>query len=228
MLRSEYQDRNSAISISTTGKIEPVAPWTRCWRQAQDTRLPVYWHVRDGTPGLVYKPAKLIAGRGLVQTATGITPMGIKLRAGSMELEVAFIDWLRTQGYNPVDGIDPFFTASEFVRSQLLLIDESEKQALIEETRLHLQRRSSDPVFAGQFPLVYACLNEAGEALRYTVALTLSDESAEWTGRVWNGSDYLGEIQGSGSGPHAHYLELARMHIESQVKRPGAIKHGDR
>ena len=144
--------------------------------------------------------------------------MGTKLKAGSMELEVAFIDWLRMQGYNPADGIDPFFSASDFVRSQLLLIHDSEKEQLAEEARQHLKRRSADPAFAGQFPVVYDCMDEGGRALRYTVALTLSDESADWVGRVWSGNEYLGEVHGSGGGPQAHYLDLARMHIESQIR----------
>ncbi len=154
--------------------------------------------------------------------------MGIKLRAGSMELEAAFIDWLRTQGYNPAEGIDSFFGSSDFVRSQLSLIHESEKRQLTEEVRRHLQHRSSDPTFTGQFPQVYHCTDSEGQAMRYTITLTLSDEGAEWAGRIWSGSDYLGEVHGSGSGPQANYLELARMRIESQIKRPGAIERRER
>lgn len=150
--------------------------------------------------------------------------MSNKLKAGSMELEAAFIEWLRTQGYNPADGIDPFFRASEFVRSQMLMIHESEKEQLAEEARLHLKRRCSDATFAGQFPVVYHCLDDGGQDVRYTVALTLSDEGAEWLARVWNGDAYLGDILGSGSGPHTHYLDLARMHIETQIKRSGVVK----
>lgn len=150
--------------------------------------------------------------------------MSNKLKAGSMEMEAAFIEWLRTQGYNPADGIDPFFRASDFVRSQMLMIHESEKEQLVEEARLHLKRRCGDATFAGQFPLVYHCLDDGGRDVRYTVTLTLSDEDAEWLARVWNSDAYLGEVQGSGSGPHTHYLDLARMHIESQIRRAGAVK----
>ncbi|MGH8025292.1 MAG: hypothetical protein ACREO0_01070 [Pseudoxanthomonas sp.] len=150
--------------------------------------------------------------------------MGVKLKAGSMELETAFIEWLRTQGYNPADGIDPFFSASDFVRSQMLVIHESEKEQLAEEARLHLERRCADPTFAGQFPLVYHCLDNDGHDIRYTVALTLSDEGAEWVARLWNGTAYLGEIPGSGSGLHGNYLDLARTHIESRIKRTGVVK----
>ena len=145
-----------------------------------------------------------------------------------MELETAFIEWLRAQGYNPADGIDPFFSSSDFVRSQMPMIHDSEKEPLAEEARLHLKRRCADSTFAGQFPVVYHCMDEHGQDLRYTVGLTLSDEGAEWTARVWSGGAYLGEIQGSGSGPHANYLELARASIESQVKRTSAIRHQER
>lgn len=154
--------------------------------------------------------------------------MSVKLKAGSMELETAFIEWLRAQGYNPADGIDPFFRASDFVRSQMLMIHESEKEQLAEEARLHLERRCGDATFAGQFPLVYHCLDDDGQDMRYTVTLTLSDEGAEWLGRVWSSDAYLGEVQGSGSGPHTHYLDLARMHIESQIKRASAVRRQER
>jgi hypothetical protein len=150
--------------------------------------------------------------------------MGVKLKAGSMELENAFIEWLRAQGYNPADGIDPFFDESDFVRSQMPMIHESEKQQLAEEARLHLKRRCADPTFAGQFPMVYRCLDEDGQDIRYTVNLTLSDEGAEWVARLWSGAVYLGEIHGSDKGSHAHYLDLARANIESQIKRTSALK----
>ncbi|HZF97473.1 MAG TPA: hypothetical protein VEY92_04400 [Pseudoxanthomonas sp.] len=150
--------------------------------------------------------------------------MAVKLRPGSMELELAYIEWLRAQGYNPLDGMDSFFSESDFVRSQLMMIHESEQQTRAAEAREHLRQRTSDPVFSAQFPMVYSCLDEAGAMLRYTVTLTMSDKGAEWVGRVWNGSEYLGEIRGEGSGPHSNYVELARMHIESQIKCPGVIK----
>lgn len=154
--------------------------------------------------------------------------MGVKLKAGSMELEIAYIEWLRAQGYNPAEGIDSFFSHSEFVRSQLLMIHESEQDQLAEEARLHLVRRTGDPVFSAQFPMVYQCEDEGGRALRYTIMLTISDHGAEWEGRVWSGHDYLGEVHGSGSGPQANYVELARMHIESQIRCPGVVKRRER
>lgn len=149
--------------------------------------------------------------------------MGIKLKAGSMELEVAYIEWLRAQGYNPAEGIDSFFGESEFVHAQLPMIHESEQAQLLEEARLHLKRRSGDSQFTAQFPIVYHCDHEGNHDLRYTVTLAISDEGAKWVGRVWDGSEYLGEITGAGSGPHVNYIELARMHIESQIARPDAI-----
>lgn len=154
--------------------------------------------------------------------------MGAKLKAGSMELEIAYIEWLRAQGHNPADGIDSFFSGSDFVRSQLLMIHESEQEKLAEEARLHLLRRTTDPVFSAQFPMVYHCTGEGDQRMRYTVSLTISDAGAEWVGRVWSDSEYLGEVHGSGSGPQANYVELARMHIESQIRCPGVIKRRDR
>jgi hypothetical protein len=94
---------------------------------------------------------------------------------------------------------------------------------LLEEARLHLKRRSGDPQFAGQFPIVYHCDQEGSRGLRYTVTLAISDQGAEWVGRVWGGGQYLGEIVGAGNGPHVNYIELARMDIESQIVRPDAI-----
>ena len=144
--------------------------------------------------------------------------MGTKLKAGSMEMEAAFIEWLRAQGYQPAEGIDSFFSASDFVRAQMPMIHESEKEQRVEEARQHLKRRSADPGFMAQFPIVYRCKDVDERDIRYTVTLTLSDEGAEWVGRVWDGNGYLGEIEGSGSGPHASYLDMARTHIESQIR----------
>ena len=149
--------------------------------------------------------------------------MSIKLKAGSIELEVAYIEWLREQGHNPDEGIDSFFEESEFVHAQLPMIHESERAQLLEEARLHLKRRSADPHFTAQFPIVYHCDHEGPRDLRYTVTLAISDQGAEWVGRVWDGGEYLGEINGAGNGPHVNYIELARMHIESQIGRPDAI-----
>lgn len=149
--------------------------------------------------------------------------MSIKLKAGSIELEVAYIEWLREQGYNPDEGIGSFFNESEFVRAQLPMIHESERDQLLDEARLHLKRRSADPQFTAQFPIVYRCERADGRHLRYTVTLAISDQGAEWVGRVWDGREYLGEITGAGNGPHVNYIELARMNIESQIGRPDAI-----
>ena len=149
--------------------------------------------------------------------------MGIKLKAGSMELEVAYIEWLRAQGYSPVEGIDAFFDESEFVHAQLPMIHESERDQLLREARRYLSRRSGDPQFAAQFPIVYRCGHEDSQELRYTVTLAISDQGAEWVGRVWRGSEYLGEIAGAGHGPHVNYIELARMHIESEIGRKETV-----
>ena len=157
----------------------------------------------------------------------GNTCMSVKLKAGSMELETAFIDWLRTQGYNPPEGIEPFFQGSDFVRTQLLLIHDSEKQQLLEEARQHLVRRSRDPMFAGQFPAVHECRDRDGRPARYTVNMTLSDDGAEWIGRAWSGGDYLGEIHGSVAGRRVNYLELACQHVEAEIlARGAAVRQG--
>ncbi|MCY7313753.1 MAG: hypothetical protein LH491_09055, partial [Pseudoxanthomonas sp.] len=72
------------------------------------------------------------------------------------------------------------------------------------------------------------CTDHEDQDMRYTVTVTLSDEGAEWEGRVWKEGEYIGEVSGSGSGPQANYVELARMHIESQIKCPGVIKRRER
>ncbi|NDK38504.1 hypothetical protein DT603_06565 [Pseudoxanthomonas gei] len=144
--------------------------------------------------------------------------MSVKLKAGSMELEAAFIEWLRSQGYNPVDGIDPFFSGSEFVRSQLKLIHDGDRAHLLAEARKHLERRCRDAAFVAQFPLVHGLENSDNRSLRYTVTLILSDVGAEWVGRVWDERGYVGEISGSHAGAHANYAELARGQIESQIR----------
>ncbi len=149
--------------------------------------------------------------------------MSIKLKAGSMELEVAYIEWLCAQGYNPEEGIDAFFEESGFVHAQLPIIHESERAQLLDEARHYLKRRSMDSQFAAQFPTVYHCDHDGGHDLRYTVTLAISDQGAEWVGRVWRGSESLGEIVGAGHGPHVNYIELARMHIESEIGRADAL-----
>ena len=60
--------------------------------------------------------------------------------------------------------------------------------------------------------------------MRYTIALTIGETEAEWVGKVWADGDYLGEVHGSGSGPKANYIELARMQIESHISCPGDFK----
>ncbi len=153
--------------------------------------------------------------------------MPSRLKPGSMELEAAFVEWLRAEGYNPAEGVDEFFNQSEFVRTQRLLLDESEREQLTHEARRTLRQRSADAVFIAQFPQVHACIDHQQQAMRYTVTLTLADQGAEWTGRIWRGNDYVGEIQGAEGGPHPNYLELARMHIEDQLKRPGGGTHSE-
>ena len=68
-----------------------------------------------------------------------------------------------------------------------------------------------------------------GGPVRYTitVTLTLSDTGATWTGRLWSGHGYLGEIHGDASGPHANFLERARSHIEVEVARQGGVAQRD-
>lgn len=168
-------------------------------------------------------PGLLSSSRGYTQSVTGENKMPSRLKPGSMELEAAFIEWLRAQGHSPCDGVDAFFDQSEFVRAQRLVLDDNEKEQLTAESRRYLQQRSRDPTFAGQFPDVHDCTGANGEPVRYTVTLTLSDTGAEWTGRLWSGHEYLGEIHGDASGPHANFLELARSHIEAEAARPGGI-----
>lgn len=140
-----------------------------------------------------------------------------------MELEVAYMEWLRGQGRSPAEGIDSFLAESEFVHAQMPMIHESEREQLLGEARRYLRRRSADPLFAGQFPDVYHCGHDDGHDLRYTITLSISDQGAEWVGRVWRDSEYLGEIAGAGHGPHVNYIDLARMHIESEIGRKKAI-----
>lgn len=147
--------------------------------------------------------------------------MSVKLKAGSMELEAAFIEWLRTQGYNPAAGIDPFFNDSEFVRSQLPLIHDSDKAQVFDEARKHLEQRCRDVAFSGQFPVVHDFSDGNHRSFRYTVTLILSDAGAEWSGRIWDEHRNASEINGSHAGPHANYAELARQHIESELTTQG-------
>lgn len=137
--------------------------------------------------------------------------------------EAAFTSWIRRNGYTPADGIERFLEISEYFRGELGHLAESLRQSLTDEARTYLQMRSADKDFTMQFPTVYLCKDRDGRQLRYTATLTIGDDHAEWTGRVWAGDQYLGEITGSGSGPKANYLALARMHIESQIDCHDAI-----
>lgn len=146
------------------------------------------------------------------------------LKAGSVELEVAFIDWVKANAYSPTEAIEHFIETSTYVLGAIQAAMDHSRDKVIDLMRQHLARLSEDTVFTAQFPMVYACQNLEGKAMRYTIALTIGDHDAEWIGRVWADDDYLGEVHGSGSGPRANYIELARMQIESHVRCPGDFK----
>ena len=150
--------------------------------------------------------------------------MNQKLETGSAELETAFIDWIRKNAYHPAEAIEHFMEKSEYVLNAMGAVVEHARRKVVDRTRQHLVRLSEDTVFTAQFPMVYACQNLEGKAMRYTIALTIGDHDAEWVGRVWADGSYLGEVHGSGSGPRANYIELARMHIESHISCPGEFK----
>ena len=150
--------------------------------------------------------------------------MNQKLETGSAELETAFIDWIRKNAYHPAEAIEHFMEKSEYVLNAMGAVVEHARRKVVDRTRQHLVRLSEDTVFTAQFPMVYACQNLEGKAMRYTIALTIGDHDAEWVGRVWADGSYLGEVHGSGSGPRANYIELARMHIESHISCPGDFK----
>ena len=150
--------------------------------------------------------------------------MNQKLKTSSVELEAAFIEWVKRNAYNPAEAIDHFMEKSEYVLNAIQAAVDHTRDKITEHTRQHLARLSEDTVFTAQFPMVYACQNLEGKAMRYTIALTIGDHDAEWVGRVWADGDYLGEVHGSGSGPRANYMELARMHIESHISCPGDFK----
>lgn len=137
--------------------------------------------------------------------------------------EAAFASWLRRNGYAPSDGIEQFLESSDYFRNELELLDPSARQALTSEVREFLRQRSTEDSFTMQFPNVYLCKDKKGRRLRYTVTLTIGEDHATWLGRVWADGEYLGEIAGSGGGPKANYLALARMHIESQIDCHDAI-----
>jgi hypothetical protein len=137
--------------------------------------------------------------------------------------EAAFVSWLRRNGYAPSDGIEQFLERSDYFRNELALLDEPARVALTSQAREFLRQRSAEDSFTMQFPTVYLCKDKQGRRLRYTVTLTIGEDHATWLGRVWAESEYLGEITGSGGGPKANYLALARMHIESQIDCHDAI-----
>lgn len=150
--------------------------------------------------------------------------MNQKLKAGSAELEAAFTDWIKKNAYNPAEAIDFFMDQSEYVRDAVDTVVAHARVKITERTRQHLARLSEDQVFIAQFPMVYACQNLEGKAMRYTVSLTIGETEAEWVGKVWADGEYLGEVHGNGSGPKANYIELARMHIEAHISCPGDFK----
>lgn len=137
--------------------------------------------------------------------------------------ETAFASWIRRNGYPPAEAVDRFLQMSDYFLGELETLEPSEREKMISEARAYLQRRSTEDSFTMQFPTVYLCKDKHGRQLRYTVTLTIGEDQAEWIGRVWADDEYLGEVTGSGSGPRANYLALARMHIESQIDCQDAV-----
>lgn len=150
--------------------------------------------------------------------------MSQKLKAGSVDLEVAFVDWVKRNAYNPVDAIEPFMTRSEYALNAVDTVVDHARTKITDRARKHLQRLSEDTVFSAQFPMVYGCQNLDGEEIRYTVSLTIGEDEAQWVGRVWADDKFLDEVHGSGSGPKSKYIDLARMHVESHIRCPGDIQ----
>ena len=150
--------------------------------------------------------------------------MNQKPETGSAELETAFIDWIRKNAYHPAEAIEHFMEKSEYVLNAMGAVVEHARRKVVDRTRQHLVRLSEDTVFTAQFPMVYTCRNLDDKDMRYTIALTIGEEEAEWIGKVWADGEYLGEVHGSGSGPRTNYIELARMHIESHIRCPGDFK----
>jgi len=137
--------------------------------------------------------------------------------------EAAFASWIRRNGYSPSEAVEFFIEQSDYVRDEFILLDDAEKETATGDLRKFLQQRSGEDDFTMQFPTVYLCQDKQGRRLRYTITLTIGEGQAAWIGRVWAGSEYLGEITGSGGGPKANYLTLARMHVESQIDCHDAI-----
>lgn len=147
--------------------------------------------------------------------------MSQKLKAGSVGLETAFIDWIKENAYNPAEAIDHFMDRSGYIRNAVDTVAEHARRKITDRARQHLLRLSEDTVFTAQFPMVYDCENLDGEKIRYTVSLTIGEGEALWVGRVWEQDRFMGEIHGSGSGPKANYVDLARIHVESRIRCPG-------
>ncbi|HLM53581.1 MAG TPA: hypothetical protein VK325_08345 [Pseudoxanthomonas sp.] len=150
--------------------------------------------------------------------------MSQKPKAGPVDLEVAFIDWIKRNAHTPADAVEHFMSQSEYVRNAIDTLVGQARSKITDRTRQHLQRLAEDPVFTAQFPMVYTCQNADGEDLRYTVSLTIGEDEAHWVGRVWSGDKFLGEVHGTGSGPKSNYIDLARMNIESHVRCPGEFE----
>jgi len=149
--------------------------------------------------------------------------MSQKLKPGSVELEVAFIQWIKDNAYEPAEAIDPFMSCSEYIRDAVDPVVDHARPKITQRTREHLQRLAEDPVFAAQFPMVYGCQNSDGRQIRYTVSVTMDERQAQWVGRVWSNHGFVGEVLGSGSGPTSSYIDLARMDIESKIRCPGEV-----
>jgi len=150
--------------------------------------------------------------------------MSQKLKAGSVDLEVAFVEWIKRNAYSPADAIEHFMTRSDYVLNAVDTVADHARSRITDRTRQHLQRLSEDSVFTAQFPMVYGCKNLEGKKLRYTVSLTMGEQEAEWVGRAWADDQFLGEVHGSGSGPKSNYIDLARMHVESHISCPGEFQ----
>lgn len=149
--------------------------------------------------------------------------MSQKLKVGSVELEVAFIQWIKDNAHDPREAIDQFIMRSAYIRDAMDTEVDHAREKITQRTRQHLQRLAEDPVFTAQFPMVYGCQSLDGEEIRYTVSLTMDEHEAHWLGRVWADDKFLGEVRGSGSGPTSNYMELARMQVESHIRCPGKL-----
>ncbi|MGH8027461.1 MAG: hypothetical protein ACREO0_12105, partial [Pseudoxanthomonas sp.] len=94
--------------------------------------------------------------------------MNQKLKVGSVELEMAFIDWIKKNAYHPLEAIDHFMERSEYVRDAVETVVVHARKKIIDRTRQHLARLAGDTVFTAQFPMVYACKNLDDKDMRYT------------------------------------------------------------